>query len=271
MPDSSRPDAARTLFCGKGPLRKAKHRSGLAVMKMPRLSALRLRHQEPELMDQPGLDPAAHRTALDGLRRINAISRSAAILWPAVRRLACEREMRSLSLLDLGCGGGDVVIRLASQALRSGLGLQVTGWDLSPVAIELARKRADWAGVQAEFLVGDVFRQPLPEGFDVVTCSLFLHHLDDADAVDLLRRMAEACRHLVLVNDLVRSRVGYLLAWLGCRVLTRSHVVRVDGPLSVRAAFTIGEVRSLGRRAGLAGATLSRHWPQRFLLCWRRR
>ena len=94
--------------------------------------------------------------------------------------------------------------------------------------------------------------------------------LDEPEAVLLLRRMKQMARCLVLVNDLERGPLGWMLAWLGTRLLSRSRIVHVDGPLSVEGAFTCAEVRALARRAGLDGATLTRRWPCRFLLAWRR-
>src|SRR5262249_61298949 len=83
------------------------------------------------------------------------------------------------------------------------------------------------------FSACDVLREPLPAGYDAVVCSLFLHHLSAEQAVGLLRRMAAAAGRLVLVNDLARGRAGYLLAYLGTRLLTRSPGVHFDGPRSV--------------------------------------
>ena len=75
---------------------------------------------------------------------------------------------------------------------------------------------------------------------------------------------------LVLVNDLERGLAGLTLAHLGTRLLSRSDVVHTDGPLSVRAAFTVPEVRALAAAAGLTGAVVVRRWPCRFLLTWTR-
>ena len=82
--------------------------------------------------------------------------------------------------------------------------------------------------------------------------------------------MGRSARKLVLVNDLVRSRLGYLLCWWGVRVLTRSPIVHVDGPLSVRAGFQPREVLAMAEQGGLHNARITRHWPQRLLLSWRR-
>jgi hypothetical protein len=105
---------------------------------------------------------------------------------------------------------------------------------------------------------------------DVAICSLFLHHLDDAQAAALLGAMAAAARVGVVVSDLVRSRTGLLLARLGTLALSGSRVARIDGPSSVRAARTPEEYRRLLDRAGLRTATVRRIWPQRVLLVWAR-
>lgn len=227
----------------------------------------------PEIMDQPGLTPEMHASALRGLGRINSFSRSAAILWPSIAALARGRGPGDppLRVLDLASGGGDVAIALARRAKGEGLELDVEGCDISSQAVEFARDRARHRGIDVRFFESDALADTPPrDDYDVIACSLFLHHLDEAAAIELLRRMAEAAGQLVLVNDLVRGRFGYWLAKFGCRLLSRSPVVHYDGPASVAGAFTVEEARGLAERAGLSGTTITRHWPQRFLLSWRR-
>ena len=223
------------------------------------------RRRVPELMDQPELCEAEHHCALRGLRRINRLSRGAAIFWPSLRKLARESPIR---VLDLATGGGDVAITLAKWSSRAGLRIAVEGCDISSRAIEFARERARVERANVQFFTRDALAEALPDDYDVLCCSLFLHHLDDESALLLLRRMAEAARRLVLVNDLIRSASGLLLARIGCRLLSRSRVVHYDGPVSVQAAYQPREVLELADKAGLRGASLTRHWPQRFLLSW---
>lgn len=236
------------------------------------------RQRLPELMDQPGLDPAEHERALAGLRRINAISRCSASLLAPILELAARLPERPLRVLDLACGGGDTAIDLARMARRRGIALSVEGCDLNPEAVRIAALNAARRGTAVRFFQADALADPWaegpgaasPDGYDVVLCSLFLHHLDDHDAERLLALMGRRARRLVLVNDLIRSPLGFALAWAGTRLLSRSPVVHTDGPLSVRGAFTAAEVAAMAERAGLDGAELRRCWPERYLLRWRR-
>ncbi len=234
------------------------------------MASLGHRCRAAEIMDRPGLGVLEHDAALMGLGRINRVSRSAAILWPAIESLARRYPDRAIRVLDLATGGGDVPIMLARRARRAGLDVTIEGCDISPVAVAFAERSANEAAVPVRFFRLDALNEPLPEGPDVVTCSLFLHHLDDDEALRLLRMMADAARSTILVNDLLRSGVGYWLAWTGCRLLSHSPIVHHDGPASVRAAFSLAEAGELAQRAGLDGVRLSRRWPWRFLLSWSR-
>ena len=235
------------------------------------LVGLKHRQRRPEIMDQPGLDPGEHACALRGLRRINRLSRARAALWGRIAALEPGRPGTPLRVLDVACGGGDTVVALGRRALRAGRCVRFEGCDISPVAVACAEDAAARSGVAARFFTHDAVCDPLPEGYDVVTCSLFLHHLDEENAVRLMRRMAAAARQLVLIDDVLRSRTGYVLAWAGCRLLSRSPVVHYDGPVSVAAAFRGDEAYALASRAGLRDVSITAHWPQRYLLAGRPR
>lgn len=225
-------------------------------------------------MDEPALDPALHRQALAGLARLNVVGRSADILWRALRRERCH--CAPLRLLDLACGGGDVLRALARRARQSRLPWTFAGVDKSEVALDYAREQARHANLEASFvacdLLGDDWLEaPAARDVDVVVCSLFLHHLSDGDAVSLLRRAAAVAQSKLIVNDLNRSVINRWLTWWGCHLLTRSPIVQFDGPASIRAAFSHDEARQLATAAGLHNATVSRRLPARWLLEWERR
>lgn len=226
--------------------------------------------REPEWMDDPAIGEADHLHALSALARINVLSRTAARLAAGVRALCPPSgPVRRAVVVDLACGGGDVTRALARRLARAGLPARVVGVDSSPRAIERARAAGSADADDVDFEIRDLLAEGCPP-CDVAVSSLFLHHLDDADARRLLAGMAAACRVGIVVSDLVRSRLGLALAVAGTRLLSSSRVARVDGPLSVRAARTPAEYRLLAASAGLADARVTRVWPERVILSWRR-
>ncbi len=230
------------------------------------------RDRQPELMDQPGLDSETHRRALAALGTTNSVSRTSQVIWRGIMD-ECRRPEggRPLRILDIAAGGGDVVLGITKLAARHGVAIETHGCDINPTAVEYARKSAAQAAIaSAKFFQLNALVDRLPEEYDVLMATLFLHHLTNDDAKQLLQRMAQATRRCVLIDDLCRNRLGYIYAWVGGRLLTRSHIVHTDGPLSVRAAFTVAEFRQLAHDAGLPGARFRRHWPQRFLMTWKK-
>ncbi len=223
-------------------------------------------------MDQPTLEESRHVQALRGLERINYLSGSAGAFWPSIRSAATESPSSSgpLRILDVATGGGDVPLRVWHKARRTGLNVEIEGCDRSPVAVAHARRQAQAQQAQVRFFELDVLSDPLPEPYDVVMCSLFLHHLGENEAIQVLRTMAQAAQRLVMVSDLHRSRLGWWLAWFATRMATMSPVVHFDGPVSVAAAFTVPELKNLADRAGLENAAVVRRWPSRMLFTWRK-
>ena len=217
----------------------------------------------PEVMDDPDLKPAQHRAALRGLSRLNRFG-SASFVFDALRDLLTED--RPLRVLDIATGGGDVPIAMAHRAGRLGMPIKIDACDLSATAIDYARERADAAGAAIDFFQLNVLNDPIPTGYDVVTCSLFLHHLMDRHAVELLVKMAAAAEKRIVVNDVRRSPGNRALVCLGARLLTLSPVVHTDAKRSMDAAFTIEEAARLAERAKLGGVKIEPRFPARYVL-----
>jgi len=224
----------------------------------------------PELMDDAHLPRSAHEQALAGITRLNFWSRSYAGLWSALRDEARRVAPQTLRVLDVATGSGDTPIHLAHRARRDGVRLSLAACDISATALETAQRRAAKNNVALELFQCDVVKEPIPQGYDAVITSLFLHHLSEPAALGLLQSMAASAARLVLVNDLQRSRLNLAMVTVASRLLSRSPVVHFDGPASVRAAFTIPEAKALAARAGLSDAVVVPHFPCRWLLTWRK-
>ena len=154
-------------------------------------------------------------------------------------------------------------------AQRDGITLQLHGCDFSEKALGFADELAKQTSTPIEFLKFDVTsEEPLPVQADYVICSLFLHHFEEPEVVKILQKLDQSAKRFALVHDLRRTNLGYALCWLGVHTLTTSHVVRTDGLLSVRAAFSVPEVERMFKAAGIKDSVCTTGWPQRFTVSW---
>ncbi len=207
--------------------------------------------------------------ALRGKARLDRLGGSARVFWEPLRSLARRLPTRSLRVLDLGGSAGAGAVRLWKFAARSGLKITVDGCEPLGAGYELARRQALSVGAPIHFHRIDPVRDELPEGYDVITCSLLLHNVDDAGAIQLLRRMNAAARELVLVHDLVRCNAGLRFARWSSRWFQNSEVVRSDAESALRSAFTVSEAVNVALKAGVKHARVEPRWPYPFLLSWR--
>ena len=202
---------------------------------------------EPELMDRPQpVSPELERD-LNNLHQLNQFFGSHRLVMHFLRRwIAPGARMR---LADLATGFGDIPRLVIDYARSIGSAVSVDAIDQNAATLEIA-KRASAAYPEIRFARANILEWQPNELYDVVLCSLALHHFTSADAVRLLRRYRELSRKFVLVSDLRR---GYL-ASVGVFLLTatwfREPMTRIDARLSVARAFSFGEFQSLAKQAG---------------------
>lgn len=210
------------------------------------------RAEDPELLDE-GVPPEEALRSLGDLRFVNRWLGNRHQLLQAVRPALSASA--APSLLDVGCGSGDVPMWIASQIGRP---VSVVGVDLKALHLQVAP--APLRGV-----VADVHRLPFADArFDVVTASLFLHHFDGADVARVLCELFRVTRRALVVNDLRRSRVPYVFGRATFPLLFRSRVSVEDGLLSIRRAFTRDELQDAFAQARIP-ARVDATWPYRLL------
>ncbi|MBB3110393.1 ubiquinone/menaquinone biosynthesis C-methylase UbiE [Paenibacillus phyllosphaerae] len=174
---------------------------------------------------------------------------------------AIERD-RAIRLLDVATGLADIPVALAHWADKRSITLDITGVDIHPRITELAANRTAQTG-RIRIEQGDGRRLAFDDGaFDIGFSNLALHHLDEEDAILMIRELSRVCRTGWVVADLERHPAAYAAARLLARFVWRSPVTRHDGPLSVRRSYTAPELRELLRRAGVQG-NVYRHFPYR--------
>jgi len=227
------------------------------------------RSQQSEWLDADDIPVQDLQRNLDDLRWLNRYLGSYWLLCTALQRV--WRQMgspRHLCVLDVGTGAGDIPAVLTRWGERRGVSIAVVAIDSHHGVLQYMRSvqplPPSITCVQADGLCLP-FRA---RTFDVVLCSTMLHHLDWQQGIALLQSMAAVARHGVVVNDLVRRRLYYYAARLVLPVVSRNHLTRHDGPLSVLRAYSVGEVREMARLAGLEPVHVSTALGYRFVLVY---
>jgi len=225
---------------------------------MPFVSIVPAKRTAPEFLD---LSPESYGTEeLEGsLADIRLVNRYLGDRWALLKHLAMlVGPRRSFSVLDIATGSADMPVAIAQWAEARGMAAQVTGIDINEQTIAAARRHAaDYPQISLQ--VADGLNLPYADrSFDYVLCSKALHHLNEDDALRLVREMLRVARRGYLIMDLRRSWIAYSLIYLLTRIFTRNRLTRYDGPLSVLKSFAPDELATLASTAGASRFILAR-------------
>src|SRR5205085_554135 len=182
----------------------------------------------PELLDSDSGTAAEIEASLADLRAINRRFGGSDTLYHLVRDVAKRRGLARLSLLDVAGASGDVPYTVQSRLRVEGIELDVTLLDRAPTHLS----------DRFPSVAGDALHMPFRvASFDLVTCSLFLHHLEPDEIVAFVDEALRIARRAVLLNDLRRSLFHLALVY-AARPLFGSRLTKHDAPVSVRRAYT---------------------------------
>jgi SAM-dependent methyltransferase len=217
----------------------------------------------PEMMDNPDVDNKLLRKNLRELDILNRFLGGHMVTLQGVRALIGKQKLYTIT--DLGCGSGDTLKYLAKWARREKIKVRFIGVDANEHAIQYLREKCigypEITGVVKDY---ETFLKTSP-GADIYLCSLFCHHLDNHQLVNLFMALKMA-RVGFVVNDLQRSKLGYYCSWLFTRLLNGTVLSRNDGPVSVLRAFKKSELEHLLWDAGCNNVTIKKQWLFRFLV-----
>jgi SAM-dependent methyltransferase len=204
-----------------------------------------------EMMDEP-CSFEELRACLHDISRVNQLTFAyrPTISWMSRLIAAHPPADKPLRIVDVGCGYGDTLRKIAGWSAKQGIAVKLTGVDLNPDAIRAARE-ATPAASRIEWVVGDALSEDATEEIDVVICSLLTHHLTDAQVVKFLVWMESRARLGWFINDLHRQPVPYHLFRLMARFTNWHSFVKNDGPVSIRRSFVVADWQSLCAAAGL--------------------
>ncbi len=223
------------------------------------------RSNEKELLDNIDVPSDLLYKNLKELAILNQKTGGHTISLKGVKQLITDRH-KTYHLVDLGCGGGDSLKAIADWAKSKGYRVKLTGVDINPNVIEYLQTQCinypEIKGIVSDyhdFLINNT-------SIDIVHCSLFCHHLNDNELLELFGYFNRYVHSGFIINDLQRHWLTYYGAWLLTRLLNGTELAKNDGPVSALRGFKFEELDALLKKANVKDYSIQKIWLFRFLI-----
>lgn len=219
------------------------------------------RSELPELMDQHDADPIDISRALRELEIINKYLGGYKVLLSSLSEIC--KDHKSVSILDIGSGGGDNLRKVADWMRKNKIHATLTGVDINDEMTRFATSQSK-NYPEIKFITKDVWDRSYDTRHDIVMSSLFCHHFNNDKLPSLLQRMKELSSKYIVVNDLHRHWFAYHSIRLITKYFSDNPLVRYDAPLSVARSLKRKEWESTLQSCGLNNYTITWSWAWRY-------
>jgi 2-polyprenyl-3-methyl-5-hydroxy-6-metoxy-1,4-benzoquinol methylase len=226
---------------------------------------IRHRSEETEIMDDFNLHGTELEQALISIARINQLLGGNKLTINAVDEIvSLKGKDKRIKILDLGCGNGDMLRALSKLAAKKNYNFSMTGIDANAFTVQNAENLS--AGYpEISYTCADLLDPDFaPEECDIILFTLTLHHFTDEQILTLLEKSTQSARLAIVVNDLERSRLSYMLFCLISKVFRLNRMNTIDGKLSILRGFKKKELKALARKMNFKNYTIRWRWAFRY-------
>lgn len=224
------------------------------------------RSYELEHIDTGNYTSAEYEDCIGELQLVNRWMGDVHTLKSTLFRDVAAARLKQFSVLDVGAGSGELLRVTAAWARETGRTVRAVGLELNErSAAAILEESRDFPEITS--VRGDALALPFGKtDFDYVISSLFTHHFVEEQVVQILREMNRVARRRLIVIDLHRHPIAYLLYTTLGKLVLKNRLLRHDGALSILRSFKAEELFELAKRAGLRDVWVQRHFPFRLAL-----
>jgi hypothetical protein len=223
------------------------------------------RSNEEEIMDDFDLQGDDLKFVLKDIDNVNRRLGGHHITIKGIKKLLRSSDQKAITIADIGCGSGQTLRQLSKWGKGQNRSLKLYGIDANAHIIEQAKalsKGYDNINYVQKNIFSEEFKS---QHFDIITCCLTLHHFKDEEILKLISLLYAQSGIGVVVNDLHRSKLAYVLFKLYSTLFMKSKIAKNDGGVSILRGFKKNDLLSYGERIKLNNFELKWHWAFRYL------
>jgi len=223
------------------------------------------RTDKSEIMDDFALEGEVLREALDKISQINQLLGGNHLTLQGVKRILGKvTESKKITIVDVGCGNGDMLRKLADFGSVNNLNFELIGVDANYYTINYAEQLSlEYKNIK--YRCEDIFDKAFKElEYDIVLCTLTLHHFKDNAIINLISLFNKNAKLGVIINDLQRSAISYRLFQILCAVFRLEKMSREDGLISILRGFKKDELIQFSKKLNLKKYTIEWKWAFRY-------
>ena len=225
---------------------------------------LEKRSEEIEIMDDLDISGEVVDQTLRELNTINKYLGGNQISINAFRKVVTDSK--NISVMDLGCGGGDIMVEMAKWSRRKNIATEFLGIDANPNIVTYAEKNtSDFPEIKYQSI--NIFSQEFQDmSSDIIHCCLFLHHFKESELIALFKQFKSQAKVAIIVNDLHRHPLAYWSIKMLTKLFSKSTMVQNDAAVSVARGFKRMELEKILAQAGIEKYKLTWKWAFRWKL-----
>lgn len=225
----------------------------------------RYRTDQSEIMDDLKMEGEILRDALDKIATINQVLGGNRLTLKGVQQLIRNiPQSQEIVILDVGCGNGDMLRRLADFGLKNNLKFKLIGVDANNFTINHAIKISEnYPNIR--FQCVDVFNTTFKDlKYDIVLCTLTLHHFKNDQIISLLKIFYQNSSIGIVINDLHRNAIAYRLFQALCFVFQLNKMSKEDGLISILRGFKKEELVVFSKELNFKNYSINWKWAFRY-------
>jgi ubiquinone/menaquinone biosynthesis C-methylase UbiE len=223
------------------------------------------RSSQPELMDDFREGLQSLRIVFDDINRVNTILGGSSITVNAVASLIKENQQERYTIVDMGCGDGNMLREVAKYCKKRKINVRLIGIDLNAEALQLAEE-ASAIYPEIEFQHSDILELKVTDlNCDIIINTLTMHHFVNKDLLVFLEKFNQLASIGVVINDLHRSRWAYYLFKAFSLIFIKTKTAKIDGLRSISKAFIKSDLIEYSKSLPNAKHFIQWKWAFRYV------